>query len=296
MNTLKVFLFGNKVPLPDAVKKSMNKFQKEGEIIDHFFCKIQMGGMGYYEIVYNNVRDSSKIAKLIIREDGSIPPIEEVCQDNFQDVVWIANSTDNACVAISKSGKKWSKYPTYPYKRVMKLLSCIQNAFWNQMTQDIREAWKSYCKVAEVYIDKQKVIQECYEKGIKIDEKLFQTHVVSLEDCKELERYHMKMAHSAYYQNHVQLNTYEDRKKLLSYLFSCNKWFKWGLWLAILELLYHHSRLLNEKKLTEADLKDIEINHEKYMKEDIRLFKDDIDFYEETRLALRNPNEIGENK
>ncbi|MCS1350897.1 hypothetical protein NXZ84_04850 [Mechercharimyces sp. CAU 1602] len=293
---LKTFLFGNKVPLPDAVKRSMKEYQKEGEWTDHFFCKVRTNEGDYYEIIYRGVQNSRGFVKLIIRADGSIPHIDEICQDNFEDVVWIANCTDGSSLFISRTGRKWSKYTVTPYTRIIKLLSRIQGDCWDEMSEDIKEAWQAYYQVAEVYIYEQKVIRECYRNGTKIRKRLFQTHITTLEDCRILERNRKKMVRSAYYQNHVQLKTYEDRKKLLRYLFSHTRWYQLRVWITVLELLHHHSRLLNEKKLTEEDRMEIENNHEKLMDENARMFEGDIDFYKELRLILRNPDGMDENK
>ncbi|MCS1350887.1 hypothetical protein [Mechercharimyces sp. CAU 1602] len=294
MSVIKAFLFGNKVPLPEEVKKRMKEFHQNGELIDHFCCKIRMNGTDYFEITFSDSKDPSEVAKLIVRADGTIPPVKEICHDNFEDVVWVSTSIDCSGSFIEKKGKKWSKYPANPYKRVIKLLSRINNIHRNEIPEEIQEAWKSFNQVAKGYINKQNTIRDSYEKGKIINERLFKTHIATLEDCNELDFYHTIMVRSAYDQNDMQLKTYEDRKKLLQYLFSHTKWFQIGCWIIIFELFYHHSRLLNEKKLTEEDRVAIKKTREILMNDNSRLY--DGDFYRDIRSALRNPKGSEESK
>ncbi|MBD1373685.1 hypothetical protein IC620_15165 [Hazenella sp. IB182357] len=288
MKKLKAYLFGNKVKLPEVVQKRVEAYKQDREWSDHLFCKIIVNNTAYFFIQYDGVKRPPHRARLVIRSDGSIPPIEEVCQENYQDVVWMGTNIDHCCYRLSTIGKKWSKSPVWPYKRMKQLLKNIRDSS-DKMPAEMKIAWESFYQVTEIYLVKQDLIKKCYTKGMELYEKLLATHQASLKELDALEHYHDTMGRAAYRQNDIQLKTYEERKKLLRYLVKHTKWYQLVMWITIIELAYHHTKLLNEKKLSTSDREINEKIHDRMMNDELRLVESD--FYQKERGILRNPSQ-----
>ncbi|MBD1373667.1 hypothetical protein IC620_15070, partial [Hazenella sp. IB182357] len=278
----------NKVKLPEVVQKRVEAYKQDGEWSDHLFCKILVNKKEYFYIQYDGVKRPPHHARLAIRSDGTIPPIEEVCQENYEDMVWIATNVGHYGYGLSTKGKKWSRSPVLPYKRIKKLLIEIP-VDSDQMPEDIKKAWAVFFQVTEIYLEKQDQIQECYQKGMDIYRKLFDNYLATLMESNTLEHYHNLMARAAYRQNDIQLKTYEERKKLLRYLVKHTKWYQLVMWITIIELAYHHTKLLNEKKLSTSDREINEKIHDRMMNDELRLVESD--FYQKERGILRNPSQ-----
>ncbi|SEM77859.1 hypothetical protein SAMN05444955_1022 [Lihuaxuella thermophila] len=97
---------------------------------------------------------------------------------------------------------------------------------------------------------------------MKIDAQLFDTKIVTLELNQKLDWYHSEISRSAFWQNTVQVDTYEDRKKLLQYLSSQISAFDLKLWFVLQELRFHHNQMLNRNKMNKKDIQFMDENYE----------------------------------
>lgn len=210
--------------LPDQIMKVAKSYEKENETFDVFPAKFLIDNTFYYYIDF-----VPTFAQLIIREDGTVPPIKEI-----EKVYLYANGYNASIHSLGTIGEKWRKtYTIKNYYMLKKILEKVRGIFREmEPTEDVKQALETFMKVPDVIIKHQRVINQSVENGRKATVEMRKREIVTVEDYKQMRGYQVDMVRSAYWQNEIQFKTADEREKVMDYLASIRSLSNWRvLWL-----------------------------------------------------------------
>jgi hypothetical protein len=96
-----------------------------------------------------------------------------------------------------------------------------------------------------------------------------------------MQEYQFKIGKAFFNQNYIQMQTYEDRKKVIDYLRQYRKW------MSALLLSFYHGQLLTDE-IKEKDRQDFEMSKRRFL-EGKKLHEDEEEF-QKALSKVRNPN------
>lgn len=224
------------IKLPPHIKEIVEQNKKKGDTFEYLPAGVSYGGFIYYYIFYHNSR-----TYLLIREDGVVPLFNEVEQiiKLCANIVGLTHQMD------IHGGRYTRRLTRLMYTRVLRRLSSIDQVCRPSMPQELSNALDTFKSVCKEIIDYQKQIKEAYLSSRNITHQFVKKGVVTLEDRDRLRSCHLQLVRSLYYQNMLQLNSYQEREKLIRYLASRITLSRPRLWLEFQELRWHHNHMMN---------------------------------------------------
>lgn len=105
------------------------------------------------------------------------------------------------------------------FNRVNSLLTALlQNIPGGAIPPDVQQASDHFKTVPKEFIDNQRIINEAITNAAKLADQTNTSGVVTHEDYKKMRGYIVSLTRAAYRQNEIQINTTDDRKKVIHYL------------------------------------------------------------------------------
>lgn len=228
--------------LPIHILEAVRSYEKENEDIAVFPAKFYMDGYYYYYFEYAPSDD-----QLIVREDGTVPPIEDI-----EKVFLNANGHNASIHALATIGESWRKTSTIRnYTKLKRLLHKVEEMFQEmELSNDVKQALESFKKVPDVIIKHQEVIERSVTRGRKDTVDMRKREVVTVEDYKRMRGYQVDMVRSAYWQNEIQFKTADDREKVMDYLASIRSLSNWKAWWLYQRLKPYRKNMYTQEKNT----------------------------------------------
>jgi hypothetical protein len=195
--------------LPDHIKKVAKEYDPSSKRIDCLPSKFHYNGQNYYAISY-----SPTLQDLYVREDGSVPPYEEVKRATL-----IVHVYQTAGETIIKTGGEWALSPSAKlYRRWEKVLSSFKSKLEGTAPPEILESISRCLNSAKRLRQDQDIIFKRVEKGTDLIVEANNKELVTEEIQKEVRACVVEMVRAAVRKNDEQLNTERDRKEILAYL------------------------------------------------------------------------------
>ncbi|SDD09192.1 hypothetical protein SAMN04488112_1333 [Melghirimyces thermohalophilus] len=269
-----------KIELPEVVKKQVELYRKGKEKFDVFGCLIEYEGNRFYFIAYMPTGYN-----LIVREDGFVPPVTSI-----DPIIRIGIYTDTASRNIQTTCKKIYHHPGYRWMRkVKRILSDLENYidFDCNPSEEINESYRMFYNTADVYLNKYQEIKEAMHLALKYNNQAFDYQQVDSSLCEKIIFYKDKIVECAFEQNRIQVDTYEDRKKVLAYLGSKIPFWKIGDRVKYYLLKWQHKKMHRFDKLNESE-KEMHIKGVSKVKEKEKQEAEKI-YQTEIMGKMRNP-------
>ena len=229
---------------PEVVSKTLEQYKRQGERYQIFPCRIEVNGSTYYGASYHLGQPVT--GYITIKEDGSVPSLnlEEVelaTRMNFE----LSNISD----ALYRSGIGVARKRHLGFmRRTLWILRWVERTMKQEMPSEIQQALEGFIKAPQETIENHLRLKELVKKADRLITQRAREQVVTPEDHKILKDYHYELWKCATMQNYVQMKTYEDRKKVIQYLFKRKKIFP-----AIALWFYHLRMHPNEEKVKPKD-------------------------------------------
>ncbi|QKG83171.1 hypothetical protein GXN76_00970 [Kroppenstedtia pulmonis] len=226
--------------LPIHILETVRSYERENEDIAVFPAKFYMDGYHYY---YFEFAPSDE--QLIVREDGTVPPIKDV-----EKVFLNANGHNASIHALATIGESWRKTSTIRnYSKLKRLLKKVEELFRKiELSNDVKQALDSFKRVPDIIIKHQEVIERSVTRGRKDTVDMRKREVVTVEDYKRMRGYQVDMVRSVYWQNEIQFKTADDREKAMDYLASIRSFFNWKAWWLYLCLKPYRQNMYTQEK------------------------------------------------
>lgn len=260
--------------LPEYIKKVAEEYNHYNEKkLDVLPSRLKYGNHLYYVVNY-----IPSLHDLFIREDGRVPPYQEVKRAMF--VVMVYQTAGNN---LMKTGGKWVKSPTEKlYRKMENKLNRIKSKIMDISPPYILANLDKVIDASRQIVEDQQLIYDCVVSGTDIIVKANDTEVVTEEDQKEVRKYLVEMIRAAVRQNQAQLDTERDREELLVYLDQVALK-KPSILLDYLWFKKNEKNMLNSQSKTAMDMGDLQ----EMVKEDKPI--DEMDNAEEILALVRNP-------
>lgn len=195
--------------LPDHIKRVAEQNNHANEKLDVLPSCLKYDGQTYYVIEY-----CTSAEHLFVREDGSIPPFEEIKRGAL--VVRVYGTAGNT---LTKIAKQWLSLPTISLnKKLINKLLNIKEKVIDITPQYILLSLDNITSSAVNVIADQKLIFKCVDEGLDLIIEANETEIVTEEIQKQVRQYVVEVVRAAVRQNQEQLDTEGDRKELIRYL------------------------------------------------------------------------------
>lgn len=195
--------------LPDHIKKVAKEYDLSSSRIDCLPSKFYYNGQNYYVISYYPT-----LQDLYVREDGSVPPYEEVKR-----VTLIVHVYQTAGETIIKTGGEWALSPSAKlYRRWEKVLASLKSKLQATAPPEIMESINRCLESAKRLRLDQEIIFNSVEKGTDLIVGANDTELVTEETQQRVRACVVEMVRAAVRKNDGQLKTERDRKEILAYL------------------------------------------------------------------------------
>ncbi|WP_053364887.1 hypothetical protein [Bacillus sp. FJAT-27245] len=195
--------------LPEHIKKVAEQFNNRKEKLDVLPSKFHYGNVVYYPITY-----LPSLETLFITEDGEVPLFEEVKRPML--IVSVYENSGNTILTI---GRRWVSSKTIKnYSALIKSLESISIKIKNKAPRDEMENLERFLAACKRILNDQRIIEDCFHKGLDLINQANETEFVSEEEQKLVRQYVVEMTRAAVRQNQEQLDCEQNRKALISYL------------------------------------------------------------------------------
>lgn len=229
---------------PEVVSKTLEQYKRQGERYQIFPCRIEVNGSTYYGASYQLGQPAT--GYIIVQEDGSVPSL------NLEEVelaTRIAFEVSNINEALYTTGFRVARKRHLGFmRRTLSILRWVERTMKQEMPSDIQQALDGFIKAPQETIENHLRLKELVKKADRLITQKVKDQVVTPEDLKILNDYHYELWRCATMQNIVQMKTYEDRKKVIQYLFQKKKIFP-----AIALWFYHLRMHPSEEKVKPKD-------------------------------------------
>lgn len=203
-----------------------------------------MNGSTYYGASYHLGQPAT--GYITIKEDGSVPSL------NLEEVelaTRIAFEVSNINEALYTTGFRVARKRHLGFmRRTLSILRWVERTMKQEMPSEIQQALDGFIKAPQETIENHLRLKELVKKADRLITQKVKDQVVTPEDLKILNDYHYELWRCATMQNIVQMKTYEDRKKVIQYLFQKKKIFP-----AIALWFYHLRMHPSEEKVKPKD-------------------------------------------
>lgn len=259
--------------LPDHIKKVAKEYAPSSNRIDCLPSKFHYNGQKYYAISYYPT-----LQDLYIREDGSVPPYEEVKRATL-----IVHVYRTAGSTIVTTGAEWALSPSAKlYRRWEKVLTSLKNKLQATAPPEMMESINRCLDSAKRLREDQAIIYNSVEKGTDLLVEANDTEIVTEETQRQVRACVVEMVRAAVRKNDEQLKTERDRKEILAYLHTV--FFKKpSLLLDYLWFMRNEPHMLSSYSETARDMPELR----EMVKEDTPV--DELDNKEELYRLLMNP-------
>ena len=235
--------------IPEDVKKTIEQYKRQGERYKYFPCRIEVYGNNYYGASYYLRQQVT--GYITIKEDGSVPSLSN---EEVELATRVAFEMSNFNDALYRSGIRVARKRHLGFmRRTLSILRWVERTMKQEMPSEVQEALEGFIKAPKATIENHLRLKELVKKADQLISKKVKDQVVTPEDHKILKDYHYELWKCATMQNYVQMNTYEDRRKVISYLFHRKKIFP-----AIVLWFYHLRMHPNKEKVKPEDRRIME--------------------------------------
>ncbi|MGD6879538.1 hypothetical protein [Bacillus infantis] len=259
--------------LPEHIKKTAEEYDPSSNRIDCLPSKFDYNGQIYYVISYY-----PSLQDLFIREDGSVPPYEEVKRATL-----VVHFYKTAGSTIVSTGADWAISPSAKlYKKWEKTLLSLKGKLEGTASPEIMESIRRCLDSAKKLREDQDIIFKSVEKGTDLLVEANDTELVTEDIQKQVRAYVVEMVRAAVRKNEEQLETERDRKDILAYL-NTMIFRKPSLLIDYFWIKRNEPHMLNSNSETARDMPELK----EMVKEDIPV--DEYDKPEELYKLLLNP-------
>ncbi len=262
---------------PDHIKKIFEEYKRPRENVVVIMPEvIKYHDQTYYGASYHQNRGEDATGFLVLREDGSVPPKQEVIEVFF---IGLSFTAIYSAFFRSIRGLIRKKFMIVRWanKVLKKLERRSSQAEEIKYIQSYRKTTEStlhnHQKFKEKTLEQEKLLLEIKDKGIISPESYYKSREV-----------HLKMGRCLFFINYDQMQSYEDRVKTIKFLLKKGDIFR------ALGLLFVHLQL-HPPYVKERNREDFEFTKTRYI--DHKAPKEEVKILEESILKMRNPNLSG---
>lgn len=199
--------------LPQHIQEALENYKEKGETSDVAPYKFNVNNKNYYFFGF-----PPSFEKLLIREDGVVPALEDVKK------VGLVAYAYNTSVGSLNEAQEWtngSRMKIYEttYEQLLKLRKWVQYEAQASVNKDIEDL----LDVLKSLIREQKKVIESIESAIQLYDNTLQKEITSEDDQKTMRQYVQEMVRADFSQNEIQISSEKPRNRMIEYL-SSNKW------------------------------------------------------------------------
>ncbi|MCS1352455.1 hypothetical protein NXZ84_13025 [Mechercharimyces sp. CAU 1602] len=222
---------------PEHVQTIVDKYKQQStEKVGVFPAKIIYNGGGYYLASYNI--STSLYYYLIISESGEVPLKEEV-----EDISLIVLDMISFKVNLRRYGKSLvGERRIGVMKFSLKVLQKVYKELKEELPASTNESFQRFIEVPVITLDKYRLAKENLKAANEIIQHVLSRQVVDVVERDKIDQYIFNLGKYAYQQNEIQMKTYRDRKRVITYLLKKGKWW-WAFCLWIFHLWLHPEKV-----------------------------------------------------
>ncbi|MBA4542412.1 hypothetical protein H1164_05780 [Thermoactinomyces daqus] len=228
----------------------------------------------YYGASYHRGRDV--VGYLIVHENGELPPKNEV-----EEQLLIAIGITHIAQVYRTFFLRASKRKLTLTKMARNLLLKLKRSTENIKETDYQVSLDRFLDMTQTMLKEQELARNVTGEMTKFIEKGIQSGVMTMASYEEMQEYQFKIGKAFFNQNYIQMKTYEDRKKVVAYLYQYRKW------ISALLLSFYNQQLLTDR-VNERDRQDFDRAKRRFL-EGKKLQEDEEEF-QKALSALRNPD------
>ncbi|SDC76910.1 hypothetical protein SAMN04488112_1168 [Melghirimyces thermohalophilus] len=206
-----------KFEAPEHIVDCVEQYKESGEKYNILNSRIKVKNDVFYHVIYHI--GNSPTGDLIIRQDGSIPFLDEI-----KDAMIIGSQVRHKNKVLYTNGKEFVNMKHERFMRkTLQLLNKIESKLRDSMPSGVQKALEEFKRGPETTLEQQPRLREFYHKADRLIKRMVQDRLITQEDFDLLDHYIDELGKAAFLQNDVQMNTYSARKKVIRYLFSTGK-------------------------------------------------------------------------
>lgn len=224
-------MISDEVKIPKGIFPVVLK-HGEGEGFHFLPCRVKGEKGFYYYVHYASNR------MLMIREDGTVPPYEEV-----KSPLCLATFFLGHCQSLEEMRDLYAIYN--PFFTVEKLLRKLDPLLRPVLSQDMRQALDVFIEaVTSVLEHKRRGEEVLSEAEAYAKQFMNEEAVLTRRDFDEMEQFRKPIVYHLHQMDKVQVDSYQDREKLMRYLGSNISFYQIRLWWLYRRLKVYHDRML----------------------------------------------------
>lgn len=266
----------SKFKIPDHILQIIKQHKLEGERYQTLPAVVRFQEKNHYCASYHKGRDVS--GNIFILENGEIPPLEDIKEVLRSSVgtMYINNNFYTQVVGFRGIAKRNLHF----MNRALKLLKKVKDSLKPNAPIEIKQSVDAFLSVPETALKEQSILKQNAETVNNLLDEAAKKCVLTMEMYDRLKSLQYNIGQAAFNQNYVQMQTYDDRKKVISYLL------KAGKIVSALRLFLFHLRL-HPATVSPKNQADYEIAAKKFLHHQ-ELEEDEIEFQKCLKMT-RNP-------
>lgn len=202
--------------IPSIVQKAIEPYEKGKKQIQFIQVKVYSEGHYYYCFTL-----TPPIEYLAVREDGTVPLYDKAKEINYSAAVF--NSAEKNIKSI---GTRWlNSSIEVLYRYLLNLLNQVNDIYKNDISSEVQKAIDTLVDITEANIQDHLLLKEKVNEEYDFMEEINEREVLTKDDENLLRQYILEIAKAANQQSVRQLETVDERKRVLSFL-SNKMWFQ----------------------------------------------------------------------
>ncbi|MBH8598799.1 hypothetical protein I8U19_11880 [Thermoactinomyces sp. CICC 10523] len=259
---------------PKHIQSVIEQHKQQGEYYNILPELILVQNQRYYGASYH--RGNDVVGYIIIDENGMLPS-----RNGLDEHLLIAAGVSHIAQVYRTFFLKASKRKLTLTKMARNLLLKLKKSTENIKETDYQVSLDRFLEMTQTMLKEQELARNVTGEMTKFIEKGIQDGVLTLTLYEEMQEYQFKIGKAFFNQNYIQMQTYEDRKKVIDYLRQYRKW------MSALLLSFYHGQLLTDE-IKEKDRKDFELSKRRFL--DGEKLHEDEEEFQKALTKLRNPD------
>ncbi|ALX47731.1 hypothetical protein [Lentibacillus amyloliquefaciens] len=236
-----------KSDVPNIVAEALSPYEKEKK--ESTFLPLRVYYKGQYYFFFTV---TPPIEYVVIREDGIVP-----FYDDAKVITLTANGFDTMNKNLNSIGKEWlNSSAKMLFYNLIDTLERLKQKLVSSMPDDVYQSLNSFIEMAKRGIHEQEIIEETVKEGLNYTESVYKKGILTKEDADYLEQNKDETMRAMSRKNLIQMETYEERKKVISFIWK-KIWTKPYLLFDLLLLLRYQINLRSNKDRKAAEARKL---------------------------------------
>ncbi|MGG3885348.1 hypothetical protein [Brevibacillus panacihumi] len=163
------------------IREQINKHKKFLEKPDLFNHAAMLDGQVYYNVQYWRWGKSKAAGYLILRSDGSVPPLAEA-----RPVVRLFMSHNNAVISFTQDFARDKEKPVWMYQQKRDCLQELLPFCEHVMDAQTRQDAEDLIEMCQLMVNSVEELRAIYERGMHYHEEMLARNYTTIDDEKQM--------------------------------------------------------------------------------------------------------------